>query len=239
MVKRKFVNDSKNRKQKTNSLSIGQDSADVIKLFLDLRSRLSFNQSCKLQYKSQNKDNDFVLLKSLFETGWFRHPTIPKTTIKNFPEVVKIMINIFCGNGVFTNIGSGERLKQGVDLVKPNYMCITAQIEEHSTMDELQFILGSEKKNEIFQFDFSCTYWEKLCLEWSDMEFMIDSISATFQGYQLITQGFSDPRGFADDSDGLAMDDNYLQWNIHNPLFSEAAFLEKYPKGCYPGVVIE
>ena len=118
-------------------------------------------------------------------------------------------------------------------MVEPDYMCVTAQIEDHPTMDEIQFILGSEKKTDILQFDFSCPYWKKLCLEWSDMEFMIDSISTTFQGYPLTTLGFSD------DSDGLDMDDNYLQWNIHNRLFSEAAFLKKYPKGCYLGAVIE
>jgi hypothetical protein len=229
MVKRKFINDSNNRKQNKNLLeSIGQDACDVIKLFLELRSRLRFTETSKSQYKV---DQDVVILKSLFQTGLFYHRKIRKAPIKNFPQVVETMIKIFCGDDVFINVGSGDRIKRGAHLVSPHYMCIMAEIDKHPAMDDIHFILGSENKTDILQFDFSCTYWKKLCLEWSDMDdIMIDSISATFQGYPLTTQGFSN-------EDGLSNDDNYLQWNIHNPLFSEADFLQKYPKGCYPKVI--
>jgi hypothetical protein len=145
------------------------------------------------------------------------------------------MINIFCGKEVWTN-GDSIWLKR-IELKNP-HLYVSSMIDDNKTVegkwfDNFQMILSSEDVENILEFDFDSTYWEKICLEWADIDEMVHSISTSFQGYPLRTRTYPEK----EDTDGLGMDDDYLQWNIYNPRFSEADFLEKYPNGCYPKVI--
>jgi hypothetical protein len=236
MVKRKASNNSNSTRclVKHDLEYIGQNAVDVIKSFLDIRSKLSFNKSSKSQI--QHNDPDLEMLKSLFQTGLFQHSTIVKIPNKNFSQVVKTMISIFCGKQVWTNgewtNGDGIWLKS-IELKNP-HMYISSVIDGECKsvngkwLDNFQMILSSEDAENILEFDFDSTYWERICLEWSNIDEIVHAISTSFQGYPLRTRTYLEK----EDTDGLGMDDDVLQWNIYNPRFSEADFREKYPNGC-------
>jgi hypothetical protein len=230
MVKRKISDNVQHPiKRTTNCLEyIGENGADVIKSFLDLRSRLSFNKICKSQYKP---DKDVVMLKRLFETGLFKHPTIMKTINQNFDKVIKTMIAIFSSDQVITDEGSW--------LPKP-HMVVSSTIN-----DDYNIFLHSKEESDIVSFDFSSSYWEQLCFEWSDMGGNVNSISSSFCGYPLTIQTSSEedhnnnPEGLfisvppeaTGMFGGMFFTQEDLQLHIFNPCFSETDFLEKYPNG--------
>jgi hypothetical protein len=230
MVKRKtFANRQDSIKRTTNCLEyIGENGVNVIKSFLDLKSRLCFNKICKSQYKL---DKDVVMLKNLFETGLFKHPTIIKTINPNFHEIIKTMIAIFSSDQVITDEGSW--------LPKP-HMVVSSTIN-----DDYNIFLHSKEESDIVSFDFSSTCWEQICFEWSDMGGNVNSISSSFRGFPLTIQTSSeedhdnDPEGLfisvppeaTGMFGGMFFTQEDLQLHIFNPCFSETDFLEKYPNG--------
>ncbi len=226
----KFMKLNEQNKLRCAMRNIGQNSVDVIKSFLDIKSRLFFNTSSKSQYN--RKDADLAMLKNLFQTGLFQHPTIVKTPETLICDVIKTLIHMFSKDKVIT--------EGAIKLPNP-HMVVASTVDHPTFVNDYHILLHSQDKNDILSFDFSSSYWEQICFQWSDIKDDVEQIATIFYGFPLIIKTSSEddhdknPEGLfiseVEEGSFFFCPRQDLQLHIYNPRFSQVDFFDKYPNG--------